>query len=561
MDEEYGQYSIKELLGQGGVGRVFLAFDRDIRRQVALKEPRTDRDGVNKEKVVARFIREARITGQLEHPNIVPVYELNKREDGSSYYVMRYVSGRTLYQAIKDCETEDPDRSFALRMGLLNNFIDVCDAMGYAHSKGVIHRDLKPGNIILGDYGETVIIDWGIAKLYRAPEADSAEGGTEFTTLGGDIHDAETRQDTVLGTPSYMAPEQLDSRFGDVDPRSDVYSLGVMLFMLLTGEKPYPGRGRDVIDLVVNSGPLPSPEERYPRIPPELVAICRKALSKERKARFANASEMAKELKAYRDGRLVSIYNYSRMELFRRFVARNRLAISFTAALILSIIIGAGLSLDFARKAHKAMVAAERALVDVADLSERTMSLAHDTAVKLQSRIDTIREDMRTARSGRDLVRMHPDVEEFFAVGHLSRDIEPDRIFRTEDGRFAFYIVSGRFVAMLGIDRLTLSVLPFDPVRDPYQIWCVRNDGEILYDEDPAQIGKHLFTDAMYSNFPELLVFGDRMKNRPLGIGYYRFHQKNLYGPEVHKIAAWDTVNAGAGVSWKIVATYPYIAY
>lgn len=562
VDPDYADgFILEDLLGEGGVGRVFLGFDKNIKREVAIKEPVTDKEGIDKERILARFIREARIAGQLEHPNIIPVYEFNTKPDGSYYYVMRYVHGQTLHQSIKDSETKKTDESFRKRMELLNNFISVCDAMGYAHSKGIIHRDLKPGNIVIGDYGETIILDWGLAKAYKEEgREESKKIPVDISLLDDEADSVTTRQDEFLGTPSYMAPEQIDPKFGEVDPKSDVYSLGVMLFMLLTGEKPYFGRkGKDVLKFIVSDNPSPSPDERYDEIPPELIAICKKAMAKNKKERFNDASQMAKELKAYRDGRLVSIYNYSRMELFKRFVVKNKLAISLSAAVVLSIIIGAGFAFNFAVEAHEARLKAEMALVDVANLSESAMTLSHDVAVKLNDYLENLKSDMKGAKNPKRLVEKYPEVEEFFAEGQLSKNIVPDKVFRTQDNRFGFYVKSGKIFALITVDKLTLSAIPFDPLKSEYQVWCMQDDGDILYDEDPKQVGKHLFTDAMYAKFPELLAFGDKMRNKPLGIGYYSFLSRGE-GPTIYKIAAWDTINQESNANWKIVVTYPYIS-
>ena len=187
-------------------------FDEHIGRDVALKE--LLRNDTNR--VAMRFLREARVTGQLEHPNIVPVYEIGRRPDGALYYTMKLVKGLTLAAALKKC------RSLSDRLALLPHFHDLCNAVAYAHHRGVIHRDLKPENVMVGEFGETVVLDWGVAKVRGTADlpAEGGEGMDSGGTLAG----------TVLGTPAYMSPEQAGGEVENIDERSDVWGLGAVLF-------------------------------------------------------------------------------------------------------------------------------------------------------------------------------------------------------------------------------------------------------------------------------------------------------------------------------------------
>lgn len=603
-------FTLRGILGQGGIGRVFLGFDKNIEREVAIKELIAEKADAIKDRNLARFIREAKVTGQLEHPGIVPVYELNAKPDGTYFYVMKYVHGRTLYEGINSCFAETPEAAFRERLTLLPSLIDVCEAMGYAHSKGVIHRDLKPSNVILGEFGETIILDWGLAKAYKA-EASNSSHPAPSSEVEDDADSMLTRQGEMLGTPSYMSPEQIDSRFGQVGPESDVYALGVILFMILTGEKPYQGKAKEFIKLVACDEPSPTPRTFGPFIPPELAAICEKAMAKQKKDRFANASEMASELKAYRDGRLVSVYAYSKKELFRRFIARNKIAISAAAAVGLSIIIGAGFALHFAADAHMARKSAERALVDVTDLSEAAMKLSRNATSELSNYFNNLSAEMKQVSIElatinlaqgaslnpylKNLYKRHPEVEAFiimippgkitatFPEQHGAAPIIPidynqlaskfkDRegaisnIFKTAKGFPAFAIgtpirrqlkVAGTLLALMKASKVIPISLSFDPLKSDYQVWCMQENGYILYDEDPQQVGLFLFTDSMYAKFPELLTFGNQMKQERWGVGHYIFTAKGGIH-EVYKIAAWDTIRPLDETNWKIVVTYPY---
>ncbi len=225
---------------EGGLGKVSVARDEELGREVALKEikPR-HADNLDSR---ARFLLEAEITGGLEHPGIVPVYGLGQYADGRPYYAMRFIRGDSLQEAVDRYHDPAADKSNAgeraveLRK-LLGRFLDVCNAIAYAHSRGVLHRDLKPGNIMLGQYGETLVVDWGLAKTVDRPDLTSAssEGQLRPHSASGS---AATQMGAALGTPQYMSPEQAAGRLDLLGPASDVYSLGATLFYVLTGKPP-----------------------------------------------------------------------------------------------------------------------------------------------------------------------------------------------------------------------------------------------------------------------------------------------------------------------------------
>ena len=350
--EEPGRYTRTREHSRGGMGRILLVHDEHLMRDVALKELLPKAPGVTETgstggkedqtslhppaEVVARFLREAQITGQLAHPSIVPVYELGKREDGTLYYTMKLVRGRPLSVAIAESKT------LSDRLAFLAQFTDVCQAIAYAHSRNIIHRDLKPSNIMLGEFGEAVVIDWGLAKVLGNDES------TERALDPSIINDAEekadeellgTRTGARLGTPYYMSPEQARGEIRALDRRTDVYSLGVVLYELLTGEVPIKGENtREFFDNVVNAPPTPI-AELEPEAPPELISICMRALSKDANMRYPSAEEFAVEIERFQSGALVQAYTYKTSDIIRRFVRRNLVTVSVSAGSFLLVAI------------------------------------------------------------------------------------------------------------------------------------------------------------------------------------------------------------------------------
>ena len=286
---ELSHYTLSRVHDQGGLGRVWLAFDKSLCRDVALKEIRPDK--LPTDQALRRFVREAQITGQLEHPNIVPVYELaHDQQRTYPFYTMRFVHGQSLGDAI---EAYHKQRRAGAAAGLefrrlLQAFISVCHAIAYAHSRRVIHRDLKPSNVMLGHYGEVVVLDWGLAKILDKPE-ELPEEEQPVARLDG-ATGVETQPGQILGTPAYMAPEQALSKHREIDALTDVYGLGAILYRILTGERPH--RGHDSQERMRHAAEDPTPEPRLvdASLPRPLSAICRKAMSRNRLDRYLSAT-------------------------------------------------------------------------------------------------------------------------------------------------------------------------------------------------------------------------------------------------------------------------------
>ncbi len=413
--EGHARYRRQEEISHGGQGVILRVWDEDLERHLAMKAMlgRAVRGGSSSpadRHALARFLEEARVTSQLDHPGIVPVHELGLDDQGRAYFTMKLVKGEDLRAVFEKVQAGREGWTEARALGVLSK---VCEAMAYAHAKGVIHRDLKPGNVMVGRYGEVHVMDWGLARVIGREDRRDVRISRElhptavFTDRRKQPDEASdsplmTMDGHVVGTPCYMPPEQALGKLDEIGQHSDVYALGAMLYHLLAGHAPYVKPGMKLSNYAVwyraQEGSPDALHERAPRAPAELLAIVEKAMARDWRERYPDMGALGDDLRAYLEHRVVKAYRVGAWIELEKWVERNRrLAVSIGAG-ILAILLGLVSSLVLRAKAtHNEVLAREneRLAIERADEVLRLSALQRlDDLVNEADRLWPITPDL-----------------------------------------------------------------------------------------------------------------------------------------------------------------------
>jgi serine/threonine protein kinase len=333
-----GPFVDAEPHAKGGLGEVFRATDLALHRTVAVKRLQAHRSGDAESR--RRFLVEAEVTARLEHPGIVPVYALYPDAEGGPAYAMRFVEGPTLADAIRQYHDHPPDPVVFLR--LIQAVIQICQTVAFAHSRGVIHRDLKPQNVLLGKFGETLVVDWGLAKVVGRSEAEAEDPISEATLQpqSGGSNESETQMGSAVGTPAYMSPEQAAGRWNVIDHRSDIYGLGAVLYTVLTGKPPIEKGDWPEVNQKIQRGQIARPTKVKEGVSKALEAICLKAMTVEPEGRYPSAVCLAADIEHWLADEPVNAFPESLGGRVRRWGKRNRKVVNAGGVFLVMSVIG-----------------------------------------------------------------------------------------------------------------------------------------------------------------------------------------------------------------------------
>jgi serine/threonine protein kinase/WD40 repeat protein len=456
---------------RGGLGQISVACDEELHREVALKELRQHLADDADSRV--RFVREAEITGNLEHPGVVPVYGLGQYADGRPFYAMRFIHGDSLDEAIEQYHRSGASQDMSERGSLelrklLGRFIDVCNAVAYAHSRGVLHRDLKPGNIMLGKYGETLVVDWGLAKPTGQREGRKDSGEKTFRPQSVDSSEP-TRLGSAVGTPAFMSPEQAAGRIDDLGVACDVYSLGATLYCLLTGRAPITDCNMTVALDRVQTGDFPRPRAVKSGIPVALEAICLKAMALEPASRYGTPSLLAEDIEHWLADEPVTACRDPLGVRLRRWSRHHRTAVASLAVTLLAAVVAVCIGAILLGEANRRIQTQRDAANRNAAEARRQRDLANlSTAEAFQGR------GLSRLAEGDHVAGMHWLARSLKSIPHTAGDVE--RVSRQNLAAWSNSMVS------VAVERAVPRLLDFDQLSDQGPV------GMVLVAEDaPAE--------------------------------------------------------------------------
>ena len=470
--DEGGRFRILRPLdgGQGGMGEISIAEDSELGRSVALKQIR--KDHADREVYRNKFVVEAEITGNLEHPGIVPVYGLGKDASGRPYYAMRLVEGDDLGCAIESfherrAKSEVGYDSVEFR-NLIDRLIDVAQAISYAHSRGVLHRDLKPGNVLVGNFGETLVIDWGLARVPQgelskstAPApVESTDPPVELRVRSGSVVDP-TVHGSIMGTPGYAPPEQVQGNVDQVGKASDVYGLGAILYQILVGKTTIPVKGRHLSEAITDivRGHIQPPRKQIPGVPKPLEAICLKSLATKPSDRYQSVEELIGELQRWKADQPIVARRDTLIERGARFARKHRSAAMASAAALLVISLVAAVAVFFVDQQRRIALSERKNAEGLAEIASHERDKAErrkDQALRQVVKLDLATAKLHSAQNNTSAV-LHWLIKAW--EDDLGRISEKESLSDSRDANHRFRIgsaiqkINGRLVGFCPHDR------------------------------------------------------------------------------------------------------------
>ncbi|MDR2761271.1 MAG: serine/threonine protein kinase [Planctomycetaceae bacterium] len=486
-DNSYGVHRIIRQHQRGGMGRIMIAYDRHLKRDVALKE--LHKEVIDDISIVRRFVGEAEITAQLEHPGIVPIHWLGLDKDGLPYYTMKLIKGKTYQDAIKEYHRNPSKQELK---NLIRRLVSICKTIGFAHERGVIHRDLKPANIMLGEHGETLVMDWGLAKpLHQQQDDIEDDYNSAITKMTSDARTELTMVGAIVGTPAFMSPEQASPEDSVVGTHSDIYSLGTILYYLLAGQTAFSGRStREVLAKVRAASPI-KPSEIKLNVPAGLEAICMKAMAKDPKDRYQTTKEMDEDLCRWLDNIPVKAMRITPIQKFFRWLGRHWIA-AITIPLVIILITMLTMFIIKFDRSHNAIAVEESrriALEDEVDLTEQDCVIfrgGHNIEVEKQNRFIGGKMVVCTLKAGSDV---QAGVIEILAPSDSTWDLTNRRLLR-------FFVFEYSSSSSLPLDNLKIRLgrgsayFEYQPSKSISDWWSKRRYGnwylyEVPLDDSP----------------------------------------------------------------------------